>query len=178
MDQENQQVQDNGGGKSSKKGLYIIVVVIAGILIIGWMAKGSMRAVTGVDVDTKIDGSATYTTNDGTVTVGGNSLPDEWPSDAPKYPGASIQYSGSSNPQTGEAGIALSFLTSDSLQKVVDFYKEELPSNGWVVEQTMNSGGSTVMAAKKGDRTFGLYIADSGDGKVSVTVSISTPTGN
>ena len=58
---------------------------------------------------------------------------------------------------------------------LADFYKRELASNGWVIEQTANIGGSTVLSAKKDTRMLGVYIADAGDGQVSVTVSIAIP---
>ena len=174
MDQENQPVKNNQDNKSSKKGVYIIIGIVV-IIIIGWVAKSSMRAVTGVDVDRNFDGSATYSNDEGSVTVGSNKLPDNWPSDAPKYANATIQYSGSSNPQTGAEGASVMFLTSDSVQKVVDFYKRELVSNGWTIEQTATVGPSTVLFAKKDDRTFGVYITDTGSGQVSVTIGIEIP---
>ncbi|OHA27241.1 MAG: hypothetical protein A3C06_04075 [Candidatus Taylorbacteria bacterium RIFCSPHIGHO2_02_FULL_46_13] len=174
MEPDTQVVQEK---KPSKKLLYIVIGVVV-VLIIGWVAKSSMRSLTGVDVDTRMDGSTTYSNDEGTVTVGGNKLPDNWPSDAPKYQNADIQYSGSSNPQTGEAGASVVFLTSDNAQEVVDFYKKELTSNGWTIEQTATIGASTILSAKKNERTFGVYIADSGDGKVSVTVGIGIPKEN
>src|SRR3989338_5990767 len=136
-----------------------------------------MRSATGVDVDKNTDGSTsyTYTNEQGTATVGSNKLPENWPSDAPKYSNATIQYSGSTNPQTGQAGAAVVFMTSDSVQKVVDFYKKELASNGWTIEQTATVGPSTVLAGKKGDRTIGVYIVDGGNGQTSVTVGIGLP---
>ena len=174
MDQGNKSVE---GEAKSKKGLYIVGGVVV-VLLIVWFAKASfMNAIpgTGVNVDRNLDGSATYKTDEGEVTVGTNKLPDNWPSDAPKYPNATIQYSGSSNPQTGEEGAAVMFTTSDKVQAVVDFYKRDLTSNGWVIEQTANVGGSTVLSAKKDTRTFGVYIVDAGDGQVSVTVGIGMP---
>src|SRR3989344_8054748 len=158
MDQENQPVQAEDN-KGSKKGLYVIVGIVILVLIV-WAVKSSMRSVTGVDIDRNFDGSATYSNEQGSVTVGSNKLPDNWPADAPKYGNATIQYSGSSNPQTGEEGASVMFTTPDSVQAVVDFYKRDLTSNGWVIEQTANVGGSTVLSAKKDTRTFGVYIVD------------------
>src|SRR3989338_6672852 len=89
--------------KKSNKGLYIGIAVVAIIIIIGWGMKSSVRSMTGVDIDRNMDGSATYSNEQGSVTVGGNKLPDNWPSDAPAYKNATIQYSGTSNPQTGRS---------------------------------------------------------------------------
>lgn len=161
---------------SSNKMWYIIGAIVV-LLLLGWLAtRGAgfltMRA-AGVNVAPNADGSATYSTGDGTVTVGGGSMPDNWPSDAPaNYAGASIQYSGSSNPQTGKAGSAIVYNVNASAQAVVDYYKSELAKNGWTVEATANTGAATVLSATKDTRTFGVYIVDAGGGSVSVTAGI------
>ncbi|MEK7152088.1 MAG: hypothetical protein AAB523_03275 [Patescibacteria group bacterium] len=176
MEQEN---------NKSKKVLYAVIGVVV-ILLVGWFfTRGSgglgtsIPSIPGVDIDRNIDGSATYSNEDGTVTIGANSLPDNWPNDAPKYPNASIQYSGSSNPQTGEAGAMVMFTTPDKQQTVVDFYKRELASEGWKIEQTLVMGTVTMLVAQKDERTFGVQIAtDEGSGQVSVTVSVAIPGSN
>ncbi|OHA21002.1 MAG: hypothetical protein A2849_01695 [Candidatus Taylorbacteria bacterium RIFCSPHIGHO2_01_FULL_51_15] len=175
MEPENTQEQQQQVGGKSKTGVYIVVGIVV-LLVIGWLVKGVMfRSVTGVDVDRNLGGATTYSNEEGSVTVGGNKLPDNWPSDAPAYKNATIQYSGTSNPQTGEAGAAVVFTTTDSVETVVRFYEKELAANGWTVEQTAAIGGSTVIAAKKDTRSLGLYVVDSGNGEVSVTLGISMP---
>jgi hypothetical protein len=180
MEQTNQAdqiVQTNPGKGGSKKVMYVIIAIVV-IIIVWYFLRGSfgmIGGVNGVNIGQNLDGSATYSNAGGTVTVGGNALPANWPSDVPTYANATIQYAGSSNPQTGEKGSAVVFMTSDSAQKVVDFYKQALASKGWVVEQAATIGASTVLAANKDTRTVGVYIADAGSGKVSVTVSIAIP---
>ena len=160
---------------SGNKMWYVIGGIVVFILV-GWFfsrGAGMMGAASGVDVDQNLDGSATYSTSDGTVTVGGNTLPDNWPSDAPGvYSGGSIQYSGSSNPQTGQAGSAVVYTVRASAQSVIDYYKSELTKSGWNVEATANMGEATVLSAGKDTRTIGIYIVDTGDGLVSVTAGI------
>ena len=171
MDETN---QGNGG---LRKAFYGIVGVIA-ILVVLYFLRGVLGMngeQSGIDVDRNSDGSATYSNDDGTVTVGGNTLPENWPSDAPTYANATIQYSGSSNPQTGEKGLAVVLMTSDGAQKVVDFYKRELASKGWTVDQTATMGASTALSAQKDTRTFVIYVADAGNGQVSITASIAIP---
>lgn len=168
--------QINGGqSPRSNKTLYIIIAIVVLIALV-WLFTGGIGKMAlkkaGVDLNYSPDGSTTYETEEGTVTVGGNTLPSNWPSDAPTYPNASIQYSGTNNPQTGAEGSAVVFLTEDSMQIVVDFYKKELASNGWKVENTATIGGATVLAALKDTRTLGVYISDVGNGQVSVTVGI------
>jgi hypothetical protein len=59
-----------------------------------------------------------------------------------------------------------------SAQAVADYYKQQLQSNGWTIEGTVNAGGAMVVSARKDTRTFGAYIVDAGDGTVAVTAGV------
>src|SRR3989344_6392275 len=96
-----------GTGQAGKKLWYIVggavVLIVLGWLLSGLFARNAAEQVlnqAGVDVDYNPDGSATYSGEGGTVTVGSTSYPDSWPSDAPRYPRGEVLFSGSSNPQT------------------------------------------------------------------------------
>ncbi len=160
--------------------MWYIIGGIVILLLLGWLVTrglgGAMLAGSGVNVNSGPGGSTTYTDNQGnSVTVGGGTMPASWPPDAPgNYPGASISYSGDSNPQTGQAGAAVVYTTRAAAQSVVEYYKTQLAQDGWTISGTANTGGATVLSATKGTRTFGVYIVDSGNGSVSVTVGISS----
>ncbi|OGG90766.1 hypothetical protein A3H16_00680 [Candidatus Kaiserbacteria bacterium RIFCSPLOWO2_12_FULL_53_8] len=100
-------------------------------------------------------------------------MPDNWPSDAPAiYSGGTIQYSGSSNPQTGQAGSVVVYSAKATVSSVVEYYKAQLAQAGWTLEGTANSAGTTIISAKKDTRTFGISVADTGTGTVQVTAGI------
>src|SRR3989338_1262689 len=142
------------------KAVYIIGVIVV-LLIVGWFLTRGPAAVSGVDVDNNLDGSKTYSNEEGSVTVGGGSMPDNWPGDAPaNFADATIVYSGSSNPQTGAAGSAVTYTARASVQSVADYYKQQLTAAGWAIEGTANVAGAMVVTATKDTRTFGAYIAD------------------
>jgi hypothetical protein len=161
---------------SSNTMMYIIGgVVVAGL--VGFFAMrmigGAAMSAAGVDADRNMDGSTTYSNGEGSVTVGGASMPDNWPSDAPQnVAGAQIQYAGSSNPQTGEEGAAVSYTAQGSATAVADYYKRELQSKGWAMAGTANMNGATVVSATKDTRSFGAYILDNGNGSVTVTAGL------
>jgi hypothetical protein len=167
----------NTPSTSGNKMWYIIGGIVI-LLLLGWVVTrgigGAIMGAAGVNVTPGANGSATYTSSDGSVTVGTSaSMPGTWPSDAPaNYSGASIVYSGTSNPQTGQAGSAVSYTVRASAQAVADYYKQQLTSAGWTIEGTANMTGATVVSAKKDTRTIGVYISDTGSGNVSVTVGI------
>ncbi|HEY4522581.1 MAG TPA: hypothetical protein VJH91_03040 [Candidatus Paceibacterota bacterium] len=173
MDGETQTPSTSGSNK-----MWYIIGAIVVVLLLGWLVTRDMGGIAGtmagVDTDRNMDGSTTYTDDQGnSATVGGGSMPENWPTDAPaNFAGASIQYSGTSNPQTGEAGSAIVYTVSASSQAVADHYRAQLQSNGWKLENTANVGGATVLSASKGDRNMGIYITDAGEGKVSVTAGI------
>lgn len=163
-------------------GIAVVAVLILGGLFFGkkmnplesaYLAPAYL-APAGVDVDQNRDGSTTYTNEEGSVTVGqGTSMPENWPKDAPvAYSGATIIYSGSTNPATGASGSAVSYTATASLKAVLDYYAAELRANGWTVDSNTEMAGMRVIAATKDTRTFGAYIAESGQGMVSVTAGI------
>jgi hypothetical protein len=170
--------------QSNKKVLYIIIGVLA-LLLVGAVVTGAFGRGTGlgsayfapgVDVDQNLDGSTTYTSEDGSgsVTVGsGASMPSNWPSDAPTaYSGATIAYSGTTNPSTGESGSAVVYTTSASAASVVEYYDSRLKAEGWTIEASVDMGGTRVITAKKDTRTIGVYVQDAGNGITNVTAGV------
>ncbi len=122
------------------------------------------------DVKIGEDGAMEFTTSEGTLSTG-NAVPADWPTDVPAYPGAVVQYSASVNSADGKKGSALILMTLDDVQKVSDYYKDELASQGWASAQVMQAGGTTIMSMTKDDRTLSLAIAGS-DGKTNITFGI------
>ncbi|MBI5644893.1 hypothetical protein HY970_02235 [Candidatus Kaiserbacteria bacterium] len=160
----------------SNKIWYVIGAIVA-VLLIGWLATRGMSygaaRMAGANVDQHMDGSTTYSNGEGSVTVGGGSMPDNWPSDAPaNYAGASIQYSGNSNPQTGKSGAAVVYTARGSSTDVLNYYKSELASKGWKIEGTFNANGTTALSARKDTRVMAVYIVPGAEGMVAVTAGI------
>ena len=157
----------------SNKTLYVVIAVIV-LALVGWMLMRNKTNSEGVDIDRNADGSTTHSNEEGSATVGGTSLPSNWPSDVPAYAGAVITYSGTSNPSTGEAGAAVMFTTKDSTATVATFYKEQLVATGWTISAEANANGMTTLAATKDTRNFGMYIAPVTAGAdTTVTIGIS-----
>lgn len=163
------------GGKSNK-GLYIAIGVLVLILVVV-LLKGSMTQKVNVggynaEYSKNFDGSTTVKSDYGTVTTGGNRLPDNWPSDAPIYKNAVITNSVALDPTyTGTTGSNVMFTTTDSIPMITDFYKNELASNGWkVLNQGTTMGANTIISAMKDSRTFTAVIMNGSTIKVMVTI--------
>lgn len=165
---------------SKKKIIYIgiaVLIILALGAFIGGFGRGtglgSAYFAPGTDVDRNLDGSTTYSTNEGSVTVGGNTMPSNWPSDAPTaYTGATIAYSGTTNPTTGEAGSAVVYTTSASVASVIEYYESRLKAEGWTITASADAAGMRVITATKDTRTMGVYIATDGQGTTSVTAGV------
>jgi hypothetical protein len=154
----------------TQKNILILVgvVIVAGIII--YFGINSMGGLKGVAYQP----GQTYSNNEGTVTTGGNSMPKTWPSDAPQnYAGATIVFSGDSNPQTGTAGAVVSYTVKGvSAKTIADYYQSQLTSKGWTISGNANLGSQTVVGGKKDTRTFAASIVDNGGGMVTVTAGL------
>ena len=128
--------------------------------------------------------SATFSTKDGTVTVeqkggdptsmtitakdgkgmtmnmGEGKVPDDYPKDLPVYTGAKVVLTQSVSDKNARS---LMLESSDPTDKISEFYKKGLESNGWKIENTMTSGDMTMFTAIKDNRQAVLQIMNGGD---------------
>ena len=110
----------------------------------------------GDDVDVKVDeDSVTVTTDDGTATIAGGegALAEGFPEEFPIYDDADVEVSAVAKGD-GEAHYSAALVTSDSVADVYAWYKTQLPSKGWTIEndaQTSTADGATSMLSAKRD---------------------------
>ncbi len=158
---------------SSNKKWYVIGGIVIVLILVGsYLRHGRYYGPDGM-MKNNYDGSTTYSNEQGSVTVGKASMPENWPSDAPaNFAGGTIQYSGTSNPQTGKAGSVVVYSAHATAQEVGDYYKKELASKGWTLNGSATTPGGYVLGAKKDTRTFGLTVVPAEGGLVSVTVGV------
>lgn len=162
---------------SNYKWLYIgggALVLIGLVYFVFRSGIPAAVAPAGVNVDRNIDGSTTYSNAEGSVMVGQNAqMPNNWPSDAPgPYAGATLLYSGMTNPSTGAVGSAIAYTVKASMDQVVAHYTTQLGANGWSVQSNAEMAGMRAIVAKKDTRTLGIYLGDAGNGIVNVTAGM------
>ena len=122
-----------------------------------------------VDVDYKLDGSATYTADGVTVSTS-QDLPKDWPKDAAIYPNAKINVSGQST-DTENIGTTVILNTNDAATKVLEWYKSKVVEDGWKVEGAMDYSGIKTLVSKKDGRDMSVMITtDSGMTQIIVGV--------
>ncbi len=91
----------------------------------------------------------------------GVALPDKFPSDFPVMPGAIVKVAIA----TGE-GMSVQFSVKASQADAVKFYEENLKAKGWKIEASMNTGASSMLSAKKGNRECVLNVVTEGGGSI------------
>ncbi|HWQ99756.1 MAG TPA: hypothetical protein VN397_02810 [Candidatus Methylomirabilis sp.] len=129
-----------------------------------------------VDVDLQKGGFSFKDEKTGQVfAVGeGVKIPDSFPSDVPRYPGATPK-SVSLVDEQQEAGMVLE--TSDALEKVASWYKSEAQKSGWKSASTFNSEQTNIMSFEKeengGTAKFTVSVSgnQSSDGNVMIIVA-------
>ena len=137
---------------------------IAEKLIEHQMAKDGIKGHVNISdgkvmVETK-DGAATYAVG------GGAKVPDTFPKDVQVYAGAKVTASVSM-----PNGQHLSLESSDSIEKIIAFYKSQMSGGGWKEEMSMNQGQSSMLVYKKETRTVSIVVASSGkNSQINLTV--------
>lgn len=126
----------------------------------------------------KSDGTTfTGTSADGgsmTMTSGSSA---KYPADFPvvQYPNSKIQMTLGSQGLSGSgAAQNIVITTTDSIDKVIEFYKPWFGSNGWKIEMEFKGDGSAILAASKGETTAQVSAASAPkDGSSETTITIS-----
>lgn len=86
------------------------------------------------------------------------------------YPGAQVQSSASSNVD-GKTGAMVVLSSSDSQDKVIDYYRQQLAAAGVKIEAEVTTGEMKMIGGKSGDGTgFNINAIPGEDGKVTVTI--------
>jgi len=160
--------------------LLIISTLLISMVLIAGCAKKTTTIKTeegDVKIESEIDGGkTTIETEEGKVEIGTESeIPDDWPSDMPVYPNAKIQGSWDFSGEAGAENISVVLISQDSIDQIKDYYKKELPANGWAVEDsgTFSSEGETFggFTVTKGSRIGSVAFVTTDEG-VAITVGI------
>jgi hypothetical protein len=169
---------------------WILIAVIIGIvLLLGYginnvmqmasrkvgenMMERMIEKSTGdkADVDFDDSGNMKLTTHEGTFATG-QKLPADWPTDAPVYAGADVQYSASVNPTNGKPGKAVVLMTQDDSKAVESFYEAELVKQGWVIAEDAHTPVGYVVSATKDTRILSLMVGGA-EGRTTITLGVS-----
>jgi hypothetical protein len=147
------------------------IVVAVGAAILTVAGNGCRRPSTytvkdgslTVEQKGKDAGSMTFTGKNGetvAITMNGGKVPDDYPKDVPLYEGTKVIMANSASEKHARHLILES---KDPAEKIVEYYKKGLESNGWKVEGTMNMGEMNMFTASKDNRQLVVQISNSAD---------------
>jgi hypothetical protein len=105
----------------------------------------------------------TFTGKDGqkvVMDVGNGKLPADYPKDVPVYDGAKVILSQSASEKNTHNLVLES---NDPPEKIAEFYKKGLESNGWKIESTMNMGEMSMFTATKDKRQAVVQVVNAGE---------------
>ena len=163
----------------NKKTLTIIGVVVAVLVVAGAAnrflgksaAEKAIEAATGGNVDVGSNGEdVTIKTDQGTWSSS-DKLPADFPTDVPLYPDAKVQGSVASAQQQASGHYA-GLETTDSIDKVVSWYKSEVPAEGWKVSVSYEVDGGLMIGGSKDTRDLVVTISKDGD-KVAIGLVVT-----
>ena len=123
-----------------------------------------------VDVDVAEDSLSIKVEDEGVELVMGEQVdvPDDFPKDVPIYPGAKV-FGAISLKEDQQFTVQAK--TSDSPDKVVDYYQKELAGNGWIEEMTMSQPELKMLTYSKDGRTVSAMVAKEDEGTV-ITLTV------
>jgi len=79
-------------------------------------------------------------------------IPDDFPKDFPIYKDATVKSYGPIVPLSPSLGNILVLQTFDSKATVLEFYRKELPAQGWTIEKPVKDCPDSLTAQKEGRR--------------------------
>jgi hypothetical protein len=88
------------------------------------------------------------------------------PEDIPVYPGATDQ---------AIMGALIMFSSADAVEDVAEFYRTQMPAQGWTAGEESTLGNMVTQEWTKGDRKASLMISPKDEGGCSVMISIEQP---
>ncbi len=102
----------------------------------------------------------------------GAELPEHWPDDIPVFPKAKItvgvEGAGTQN------FIMVTLETNKAVSEAKDFYKSELPKQGWKINNEVEAGETFVLAASKDARGVSVTVSrDPEDDSSKTIISIT-----
>ena len=158
-----------------------LLVSLSAMLAVGTLGcqRAAERVVeesAGVRIDDDGD-TVTIQTEEGEATISGSdvSMPDDWPSDVPIYPGGELE-SSTSMRMGDSVQMAVTWTTSDDVTTVYEWYRNELPAAGWEVTGDFSveqSGQRTAnISSSKGSSDANVFIGDESDGATMFTIQM------
>lgn len=169
-----------------KKPIIMVAVLLAATLVFSgcfltdWATKKASEQITEgiaeqatngeVDIDYG-EGTVTVETEEGTMSMGQDDIPEDFPSNVPVYADATVVWTSSS---TADQTYWVDLESADEFTAVEAFYEDELPAQGWEVTDktsyTADGQATTIFYANDGVNDLVVTVSSS-DNKVMISLN-------
>jgi len=164
--------------KSGSSALKVILIIVAvfiglGVLSVAGIMFGIWRVSRTVHLTQNGGGAVTFSTPGGTYSAG-NTKVTAGDLGVDIYPGATQQQGAVRVTTPSGTAVTAAYLTSDSMDKVVDFYKGKLGSGASVFTSDKSAVLSLTSDDKKSSVMITLSGGDNGQTKIGILHSMSS----
>ena len=141
------------------------------------VAEQGLEIITDSELDADFnDGSFTIDSEEGSVSIGGTEIPEDFPSDVPVYANAEVVWTSFSS---GDETYWIDFESTDDYSTIKAYFDEEIEKEGWELydTSTYTSDGqeTTLYSADRDNRTLIVTLSHS-ESEDKTMISISTTT--
>ncbi len=169
---------------SSNKTLIIVLAIVAVVVVLPvivfsifafWLSRGDnaanlteniIESATGSDVEISEDGSSfSIETDEGSISVGEQKLPDNLPSSVVVYDNQKV-VSVFTSTETNSTIWTFSSETSDGIDKVNEYIKSKYAEGGWVMTSTSSYNGSVTYSFEKDNLTSVITVMPGENGNM------------
>jgi len=158
--------------KSGSSALKIILIILAvfvglGIVVAGIVGYGIYRVAHSIHKDA--NGNITVTTPKGTISANSSETFTESDLGIAIYPGATQGKGGLRMTIAGKTMVTANFLTPDSPDKVIAFYKDKAGPNA----QVMSTGAGGMITTQNGSNSVTVTVSQSAsenNGETQITI--------
>lgn len=161
-------IQPAATGSNVVKVVLIVVGVVVGLGVLSSIIFmfSMWRLSRSVHVNNRGDG-VTMSTKDGTITTGSGATVSEADLGVPIYPGATRRQGGVQINSGNATMLTAVFSTTDSVGKVVDFYRDKVGANASVVQSPT---GSVISSRDNNNQSVVITVGTDGSGATSITI--------
>ena len=141
------------------------------------VAEQAIESITDTELDADFnDGSITIDSEEGSVSIGGTEIPEDFPSDVPVYSNADVVWTSFSS---ADETYWIDFESTDDYTEIKAYYDEEIEKDGWELydTSTYTSDGqeTTLYSADRDNRTLIVTLSHS-ESEDKTMISVSTTT--
>lgn len=162
------------------------VVLVFSFLALGFLAKSALqknvdkgiskviKKELGKNADVNLNNdSVEIKTDEGSFSTS-MKIPDSFRKDIPIYPDSKVTSSLTGDSREGKQSTVVTFETSDGVEKVMEYFKAKLKTNGWEGVASYSYSNSSTLSGEKESVSMVIVINGDTAGKTTIGITYSS----